>query len=70
MRIVAFILDGVNDAIDCKELELNYESFPLIGELLIHDNVHYRVADRYYISHSAEPMRAARVQYTLELREV
>lgn len=70
MRIVAFIVDPENSNadVDPDELHLDYDTFPIKGDLIIHDDVRYRVTDRYIISHSEQPkFRAARTQYTLEL---
>lgn len=69
MKIVMFpMLDDNYPDID-SEIEVNLDFFPIIGDSIIHDDIHYQVVGRYVISHSRESeFRAARVQYTLEVK--
>ena len=53
------------------EIEVDLDLFPCLGDSIWHDDVHYQVVDRYIISNSSKgKMRAATVQYTLEVKRV
>lgn len=71
MKIVMFpMLDNNYPDID-SEIEVHLDFFPIIGDSIIHDDIHYQVVGRYVISHSREDnFRAARVQYTLEVKVI
>lgn len=71
MKIVMFpLLDDNHPDVD-SEIEIELEFFPMLGDSIIHDNIHYQVVGRYVMSYSRQDnFRAARVQYTLEVKIV
>lgn len=71
MKVVIFpLLDDNHPDVD-SEIEIELEFFPMLGDSIIHDNIHYEVVGRYVMSYSRQDnFRAARVQYTLEVEIV
>lgn len=71
MKVVIFpLLDDNHPDVD-SEIEIELEFFPMLGDSIIHDNIHYQVVGRYVMSYSRQDnFRAARVQYTLEVEIV
>ena len=71
MKVVIFpLLDDNHPDVD-SEIEIELEFFPMLGDSIIHDNIHYQVVGRYVMSYSRQDnFKAARVQYTLEVEIV
>lgn len=71
MKVVIFpLLDDNHPDVD-SEIEIELEFFPMLGDFIIHDNIHYQVVGRYVMSYSRQDnFKAARVQYTLEVKIV
>lgn len=71
MKIVMFPVVESNTPDVEVEIEIDLDFFPCLGDSIWHDNTHYQVVDRYVISNSRKgEMRAATVQYTLEVKIV
>lgn len=70
MKIVIFPIGSDNEPDMDLEINIDMEYFPMIGDTIVHDGVHWQVTGRYVLSYSRESeFRAARVQYTLMVKE-
>lgn len=71
MKIVMFPVVDSDTPDEEVEIEVYLDFFPCLGDSIWHDDVRYQVVHRYVISNSSKgEMRAATVQYTLEVKKI